>query len=298
VNVRPRRSVLYMPGSNARAMDKARNLPVDAVILDLEDAVAPDAKAAARRQVVEAIKARGFGTRETIVRVNGLDSAWHVEDMAAVAHVGADGILVPKVSTPQQLESIGQRLLDMHADLHTRVWAMIETPLALFNILALAATARDSETRLAAFVMGTNDLAKETRARIVPGRVPMVPWLMNCVAAAHIYGIDILDGVYNDLGNAAGFAQECAEGRNMGFDGKTLIHPNQIDACNAAFSPSAEEAAQAKQMIAVFERPENKDKGVVEIDGRMVERLHADMARRTLALAQAIAAREIASTPG
>ena len=289
---RARRSVLYMPGSNARAIEKARSLPVDAVILDLEDSVAPDAKPTARLQVVEAISARGFGTRETIVRVNGIDTPWHVDDLTAVAHAAPDAILVPKISTPQQLESIGQRLLDMHAERRTRVWAMIETPFALFNVLALAAAAQDSETRLAAFVMGTNDLAKDTRARIVPGRAPMLAWLMNCVAAAHIYGIDILDGVYNDLGDATGFAQECAEGRNMGFDGKTLIHPSQIEPCNAAFSPSAKEVEEANRIIAVFDRPENNGKGVVEIDGHMVERLHAEMARRTLAIAAAIAERE------
>jgi citrate lyase subunit beta/citryl-CoA lyase len=294
---RPRRSVLYMPGSNPRAIAKARSLPVDTVILDLEDSVAPEEKAAARRQVVDAIKAAGFGAREVIVRVNGLDTPWHVDDLTAAAHAAPDAILIPKISTPQHIESIGQRLLDMHADLRTRVWAMIETPVALFNILALAATAQDSETRLAAFVMGTNDLAKETRARIVPGRAPMIPWLVNCVAAAHIYGIDILDGVYNDLGDAAGFAQECADARNMGFDGKTLIHPSQIAPCNAAFSPSNEEVAQAKKVIAVFDLPENNDKGVVEVDGRMVERLHAEMARRTLAIAQAIELRAIETPP-
>jgi citrate lyase subunit beta / citryl-CoA lyase len=180
----------------------------------------------------------------------------------------------------------------MQAHHRTRIWAMIETPLAIFNILSLAAEADDSESRLTAFVMGTNDLAKDTRARIVPGRAPMLPWLMQCVAAAHIYGVDIIDGVYNDLGNAEGFARECGEARDMGFDGKTLIHPNQIEACNAAFSPSADDVAQAQKIIAAFDLPENKNKGVVAIDGRMVERLHAEMARRTVAIAQAIAQRQ------
>ena len=288
---RPRRSVLYMPGSNARAIEKARTLPADAVILDLEDSVAPDAKADARKQVVDAVTAGGFGAREVIVRVNGLDTPWHVDDVTAAARAAPNAILVPKISTADQLDAIGQRLFDLKAALRTRVWAMIETPLALFNILALAAEAHDSETRLAAFVLGTNDLAKETRARIVPGRAPMVPWLMSCVAAARVYGIDILDGVYNDLGNAEGFAQECAQARDMGFDGKTLIHPNQIAPCNAAFSPSVDEVAQARKIIAAFDLPENKSKGVVQIEGRMVERLHADMALRTVAIADAIAAR-------
>jgi citrate lyase subunit beta/citryl-CoA lyase len=179
----------------------------------------------------------------------------------------------------------------MKADMKTRIWAMIETPSAIFNIQALAAEARDSETRLAGFVVGTNDLAKETRVRQVPGRAPMVSWLATCVLAAHAHGIDVLDGVYNDLSDAAGFERECLQARDMGFDGKTLVHPNQIAPCNAAFSPDADEVAQARAMIAAFDRPENKDKGVVQIDGRMVERMHADMARRTVAIAEAIEAR-------
>jgi citrate lyase subunit beta/citryl-CoA lyase len=288
--IRPRRSVLYMPGSNARAIEKARTLAADAVILDLEDAVAPDAKEQARAQVADAVKAGGFGNREVFIRVNGLDAPWHADDLAAAAHAGPDAILVPKVGTVETLERVGQRLLDMKADLKTRVWAMIETPQAIFNINALAAEAHDSETRLAGFVMGTNDLAKETRARLIPGRQPMLSWLARCLLAAHAHGIDILDGVYNDLGNAAGFEAECAQGRDMGFDGKTLIHPNQIEPCNKAFSPSDEEIAQARKMIDAFDRPENRDKGVVQVDGRMVERMHAEMARRTVAIADAIEA--------
>ena len=286
--VRPRRSVLYMPGSNARAIDKARTLPVDSVILDLEDAVAPDAKAQARGQVVEAVKAGGFGSREVMIRINGLDTPWSTDDLAAAASAGPDAIVVPKVSTVEQLEMLGQRLLDMKAAIKTRIWAMIETPAAIFNIMALAAEARDSETRLAGFIMGTNDLAKETRARQLPGRAPMVSWLATCVLAARAHGIEILDGVYNDLSNAEGFIAECTQARDMGFDGKTLIHPNQIAPCNTVFSPSDEEVAQAKKMIAAFDLPENKDKGVVQIDGRMVERLHAEMARRTVVIAEAI----------
>jgi citrate lyase subunit beta/citryl-CoA lyase len=289
MTIRPRRSVLYMPGSNARALDKAKTLPADGVILDLEDSVAPDAKEAARQQVADAVKAGGFGAREVFIRVNGVDTPWHAEDLMAAAHAAPDAILVPKVSNPATLELIGRRLLDMGTDHKTRVWAMIETPLAIFNILAIAAQARDSESRLGGFVMGTNDLAKDTRARLVPGRAPMLPWLSTCVAAARIYGIDILDGVYNDIGNAAGFDAECVQGVEFGFDGKTLIHPNQIEPCNKAFSPSTEEVAQARKMIAAFDLPENKSKGVVSIDGRMVERLHADMARRTVAIAVAIA---------
>jgi citrate lyase subunit beta / citryl-CoA lyase len=290
MTIRPRRSVLYMPGSNTRALEKAKTLAADGVILDLEDSVAPDAKEAARQQVAEAVKAGGFGAREVFIRVNGIDTPWHADDLSAAAHAAPDAILVPKISSPEQLEMVGRRLLDMHTGQKTRIWAMIETPLAIFNILAIAAEARDSEARLSGFIMGTNDLAKDTRARIVPGRAPMLPWLMNCVAAARIHGIDILDGVYNDLGDDKGFAAECAQGVDLGFDGKTLIHPNQIAPCNKAFSPSAEEVAQARKIIAVFDLPENKDKGVVSIDGRMVERLHAEMARRTVKIAEAIAA--------
>jgi citrate lyase subunit beta/citryl-CoA lyase len=288
--MRPRRSVLYMPGSNARALEKAKTLPADAVILDLEDSVAPDAKETARQQVAAAVKAGGFGRREVFIRINGVDTPWHADDLSAAAHAAPDAILVPKVSNPETLELVGRRLLDMHTDLKTRIWAMIETPLAIFNILAIAAEARDSESRLSGLVMGTNDLAKDTRARLVPGRAPMLPWLATCVAAARIHGIDILDGVYNDIGDAEGFAKECRQGVEFGFDGKTLIHPSQIEPCNKAFSPSAEEVAQARKIIAAFDLPENKGKGVVSIEGRMVERLHADMARRTVAIADAIEA--------
>jgi citrate lyase subunit beta/citryl-CoA lyase len=294
MTIRPRRSVLYMPGSNARAIEKARSLPVDGIIIDLEDAVAPDAKAAARDQVAQAVKAGGFGAREVFIRINGIDTPWHADDLAAAAHAMPDAILVPKVSEVAQLERIGQRLLDMKVGLKTRVWAMIETPAAIFNILALAAEAHDSETRLAGFVMGTNDLAKETRARLVPGRAPMLSWLARCVLAAHGHNIEILDGVYNDIGNAEGFAAECVQARDMGFDGKTLIHPNQAEPCNAVFSPDAAEVDQARAIIAAFDRPENRDKGVVQIDGRMVERMHAEMARRTVEIAEAITARATA----
>ena len=288
MTIRPRRSVLYMPGSNARALDKAKILPADGVILDLEDSVAPEAKEAARQQVVDAVKAGGFGAREVFIRINGVDTPWHADDLSAAAHAAPDVILVPKVSSSDTLELIGRRMLDMGTNHKTRVWAMIETPLAIFNILEIAAAARDSETRLAGFVMGTNDLAKDTRARLVPGRTPMLAWLSMCVAAARIHGIDILDGVYNDIGNADGFAKECAQGVELGFDGKTLIHPSQIEPCNKAFSPSPTDVEQAHKMIAAFDQPENKGKGVVSIDGRMVERLHADMARRTVAIAEAI----------
>jgi len=291
MTIRPRRSVLYMPATNARALEKARTLPVDAIIVDLEDAVAPDVKDAARRQLVDTLAKGGFAPREVVVRVNGLDSEWWIDDLNAVAQARPDAVLVPKVTTPKQLESVSERLIDIHADHAIRLWAMMETPLAMLNAREIASAATDREIRLSALVMGTNDIAKETRTALLPGRAPMVPWMMTCIAAARAYHIDILDGVYNDFKDAEGFVRECEEARVLGFDGKTLIHPNQIEACNAMFSPSADEVAEARKIIAAFDRPENKDKGVLQIDGRMVERMHADMARHTLAVAEAIAAR-------
>jgi len=289
MTVRPRRSVLYIPGSNARALEKARSLPADAIILDLEDAVALDAKAQARDLIVQALKQGSFGRREVLVRINALDTAWWRDDLA-IAAAGPDAILLPKVSTAEQLRELGRHLVGVTSEARVRVWAMMETPLAVLNARDIAASAHDGVSRLAGFVMGTNDLAKDTGARIVSGRAPMLPWLMTCVAAARAYGIDILDGVYNDLGNADGFAQECAQARELGFDGKTLIHPQQIAPCNEAFSPRPEEVASARKIIAAFDLPENANKGVIQLDGRMVERLHADMARRTVAISDAIAA--------
>ena len=287
--IRPRRSLLYMPGSNARAMEKARELPADGVILDLEDAVAPDAKAKARELIIVALKQGGFGRREVIVRINGLDTPWWQDDLAVAAAV-PDAILVPKVSGPQQLREVAKHLVGVRAEATIGIWAMMETPLAMLNAREIAAAARDDGSRLAGFVMGTNDLAKDTRARLLPGRAPMLPWLMTCIAAARAYGIDIVDGVYNELGNAEGFAAECRQARDLGFDGKTLIHPQQIGPCNEAFSPAADEVAWARKIIAAFELPENASKGVIQVDGRMVERLHAEMAQRTVAIADAIAA--------
>jgi len=291
MTIRPRRSALYMPGANARALEKARTLPCDAVILDLEDAVAPEAKVMARRQVMAAVTAGGFGGREVIVRINGLDTDWWLDDLTSAAKAHPDGILVPKVSKPAHLRTVAARLTDIAADHKIRVWAMIETPLGIINAAEIAAMAHHPENRLAGFVMGTNDLAKESRAKLLQGRAPMVSWLAAGVLAAHAYGIDILDGVYNDITDEEGFRRECGQGRDMGFDGKTLIHPNQIAPCNSAFSPTEADIAQARKIIAAFELPENQSKGVVQLDGRMVERMHADMAKRMVAIADAIAAR-------
>jgi citrate lyase subunit beta/citryl-CoA lyase len=291
-SLRPRRSVLYMPGSNARALEKARTLPADCLILDLEDAVAPDAKEVARTQVAAAVKAGGFGLREVFIRINGLDTPWGAADLEAAAQAAPDVILIPKVSDPEDLVRIGRVLAEAGTPAATRVWAMMETPRAMLAALEIADAARAPLTRLAGFVMGTNDLAKDTRARWVPGRAPMLPWLMTCVAAARANGLDIADGVYNALADEEGFKRECAEARDLGFDGKTLIHPNQVAPCNAAFSPTPEEVAWSRTVIAAFDAPEASGKGALQVEGRMVERLHAEMARRVVAIASSIAARE------
>jgi citrate lyase subunit beta/citryl-CoA lyase len=288
--IRPRRSVLYMPGSNARALEKAKTLPADSLIFDLEDAVAPDAKESARRQVVEAVKAGGFGAREVVIRINALDTEWGHDDLVAAAEAGPDAILVPKVSDPDGIAAASLVLATSRADERVRIWAMIETPLAILHAERIAAAARLETSRLACFVLGTNDLAKDTRARFVPGRWTMLPWLTTVLAAARAHGLDVLDGVYNDLSDMDGFAAECRQGRDLGFDGKTLIHPSQIAPANDIFAPAPDEVEAARKLIAAFDLPENAGRGVLSLDGRMVERLHADMARRTVALADAIAA--------
>ncbi len=290
MSLRPRRSCLYMPGSNARALEKARTLPADVLILDLEDAVAPDAKAAARNQVAEAVKAGGFGRREVVIRVNGPQTPWGEADMAAAAAAGPDAILVPKVSTPGDIMMAARAMREAGAPERTRLWAMMETPLAMLNADSIARTAADPASRLSVLVMGTNDLAKETRARLTPGRPAMLAWLSICLAAARAHGVEIVDGVYNDFGNEAGLRAECEQGRDLGMDGKTLIHPNQVGPCNEIFAPSADEVGWARKVIAVFDEPANAAKGALQIEGRMVERLHAEMARRTVAIADSIAA--------
>lgn len=287
--IRPRRSVLYMPGSNARALEKAREIAADALILDLEDAVAPEAKAAAREQVCEAVKAGGYGRRELVIRTNGVDTAWFGDDLGAAVEANPDAILIPKVSTPETLDQIGAQLDSLKAQPTLRVWAMIETPLAILQAEAIARAARNPRSRLSCFVMGTNDLAKETRARFVPGRAPMLPWLTSAILAARAHGLDILDGVYNDLKNEEGFRAECEQGRDLGFDGKTLIHPAQVATANAVFAPDEAELAQAQAIIAAFALPENQGRGAIQLGGRMVELLHAEMAKRVVALSEAIA---------
>jgi citrate lyase subunit beta/citryl-CoA lyase len=289
--IRPRRSLLFMPGSNARALEKARSLAADCLILDLEDSVAPDAKAKARDQIAQAVAATGCGTREIWIRTNGLDSPWWRDDAAMAGLARPDGILVPKISSVDDLNTIAARLGEVGADPSIRVWAMIETARAVLDADKIAGAARDSRTRLSGFVFGPNDISRETRIRMLPGRAAMIPMITHCILAAHAHGLDMLDGPYSDFSNVGGFAEECAQGRDLGFDGKTLIHPGQIDACNAIFTPPAEEVAEARRIVAAFELPENAARGAIQLDGRMVERLHAEMARRTIAIADAIAAK-------
>jgi len=280
----PRRSVLYMPGSNARALEKARTLPADALILDLEDAVAPDAKDMARTQVCEAVKAKGFGKREVVIRVNALSTQWGAADLAAAAEARPDAILIPKVSSPRDLADAEEHLTGTKGAA-IALWAMMETPLAILNAAAIAGAGG----KLACLVMGTNDLIKEFRGRHTPDRQNLSAALGISVAAARAYGLGVIDGVYNDIANAEGFLESCRQARAFGFDGKTLIHPSQLAPCNEIFAPSPAEVDAARKIIAAFDLPENKGKGAIALDGHMVERLHAEIARATVALADAIA---------
>lgn len=282
--VRPRRSVLYMPGSNARAMEKAATLPADAVILDLEDAVAPDAKETARAQVCAMVKARPFGKREVIIRINGLDTSWGQEDMAQAAAAAPDAVLVPKVSSGAEVAQANEQL--GAAPSSVALWVMIETPKSIFRVDEIAGAGG----RLACFVMGTNDLVKEMRGQHTPAREGLTASMSLSVLAARAHGLAILDGVYNEIANAKGFEDVCVQGRAIGFEGKTLIHPSQIETCNRVFSPDKDEVARARAVIAAFALPENKGKGAISLDGRMVELLHAEIARQTVALADAIEA--------
>lgn len=287
---RPRRSHLFMPGSNPRALEKARNLAADGLILDLEDSVAPDAKAVARDGIAAAIADKGFGKREILIRTNGLDTQWWADDVAMAAKASPDGILVPKVSSIEDLQTIGRHLAELSAAPTVKVWAMIETARAVLHAEELAAAGRDPSSRLSGFVFGPNDISRETRIKMMPGRAAMIPMITHCILATRAAGLEILDGPYSDIANADGFATECAQARDLGFDGKTLIHPSQIEACNAIFTPPEEEVARARKIIAAFELPENVSRGAIRLDSAMVERLHAEMARRTIEIADAIAA--------
>lgn len=294
MQIRPRRSVLYMPGPNERALEKAKSLPADALIFDLEDAVAPDAKIKARETVCRAVKNGGYGGREIIIRVNGLDTPWGTDDLLAACDVAPDAILVPKVSNPGDISSTAKILRSRHVPETTRLWAMMETPMSMINAREIAASAMDPGNRLACLVLGTNDLLKESRARAHGNRFAVVPWLAMSIVAARAYDLDVLDGVYNDFRDDEGLREECEQGRTLGMDGKTLIHPSQVAPTNDIFSPKSEEVDWARKIIKTFDQPEYKKSGVISIDGRMVERLHLVMAQRTVAIADAIAQLETA----
>jgi citrate lyase subunit beta/citryl-CoA lyase len=280
----PRRSVLYMPGSNARALEKARTLGADALILDLEDAVAPDAKDSARAQVCAAVRA-GFGRRDVAVRINALDTEWGEHDLTDVAAAAPDAVLVPKVYSARDIHRVQHRLDHLNEAKSISIWAMVETPRAILDISGIA----DAGGRLCCLIMGTNDLIKEMGGVHTKDRLNLAAAMSLTVLAARAYGLAAIDGVHNDIADTVGFAAACVQACAFGFDGKTVIHPDQIAPCNAAFAPSLAEVETARKIIAAFERPENRDKGAIRLDGRMVERLHAESARRLVALADAIA---------
>jgi citrate lyase subunit beta/citryl-CoA lyase len=281
---RPRRSVLYMPSSNAKALEKAKTLPVDAIIFDLEDAVAPDAKPAAREAAAAAARSGDYGRRELTIRVNGIGTEWHEADLAAAAQAGPDAIVVPKVNSAAEVRSLVDAMGAAGAPDRTKLWAMIETPHAVLHAADIAA----ASARLTCLVLGTNDLVKELFAEHVPGRAPLLTSLSLAVLGARSVGVAILDGVYNDVRDAAGFAAECEQGRALGFDGKTLIHPGQVEAANTAFAPSDQAIEDARGVLAAWEA--GAGTGVVTYQGRMIENLHVASAQRTLAIADAVAA--------
>ncbi|MFI4988270.1 MAG: HpcH/HpaI aldolase/citrate lyase family protein [Alphaproteobacteria bacterium] len=291
---RPRRSVLYMPGSNARALEKARTLAADGLILDLEDAVAPDAKAEARAQVVAVLKAGGYGGRELVVRVNGLDTPWGADDLAMAAGTPAHAVLVPKVESAAMVAAVEQRLAAAGAGQELAIWCMMETPLGMLHAEAIAA----ASPRVGCLVMGTSDLAKDLHAAHTRERLPLLTSLALCLLAARAYGLAILDGVHLDLADDEGFAASCRQGKELGFDGKTLIHPKTVAAANEVFAPSAEEVAWAERIIAAHAEAARAGKGVLLIDGKLIENLHVESAKRLVALAAAILRLEAPSAAG
>lgn len=285
---RPRRSVLYMPGSNERAHEKAKKLAADALIFDLEDSIAPEEKDTAREIAAAAIRSRAYGSREIVLRINAAGTEWYKHDLAAVVAAEPDAVLIPKASSPGDIMRTAKDLREAGVPEHVRLWAMMETPLAVLNADSLLRTAADPAARLDVAVVGTNDLVKEFRARLRPGRAALLPHLALCIAAARAHGVEIIDGVFNDFSDAAGFRAECEQGRDLGMDGKSLIHPSQIEACNEVFTPPDAEIAWAHKVLAAFAQPDNVGRGVLQLDGAMVERLHLDMARRIVAIAKAI----------
>jgi citrate lyase subunit beta/citryl-CoA lyase len=284
-DLRPRRSVLYMPAANERALEKAKTIPADAIIFDLEDAVAPDAKDAARANAVSAAGSGEYGNRELTIRCNGLDTPWGAADIAAAAGSGAAAVVIPKVGSVAYLDEVSRLLDEGGAPTSLTIWAMVETPTAILDVRAIAA-----HPRVTVLVMGTNDLAKELRAGLVRGRHPLVPHLATALLAAREAGKVIVDGVFNDVKDLDAFRDECVQGAEMGFDGKTLIHPTQVDVANDVWAPSEADVEHARKVIAAFDEAVAEGRGVITVDGRMIENLHVDNARRTLAVADAIAA--------
>ncbi len=288
---RPRRSVLYVPATNDKALAKIGSLSCDAVVVDLEDSVGPAEKEAARDSLKRFFAGRSWSGREIVVRVNALSSEWGADDLRFAGSLAPDAILLPKIDMPRDILEANDALDDADVPEATALWAMIETPRAMLNISAIAELGRDRASRLACFVAGTNDLVKETGTRDTPDRRYLTPWLMQMVLAARAGGIDVLDGVFNDFRDLDAFTRQCGESADMGFDGRTLIHPTQIAPANAAYSPPAEAVADAEAIVSAFARPENAGKGVIQIEGRMVERLHRDQAERLLARVAAMADR-------
>jgi citrate lyase subunit beta/citryl-CoA lyase len=278
--LRRRRSVLYLPGANERALQKAKSVPADSLILDLEDAVAPDAKPAARERVCTAVGSGEYGSRELAIRVNGLDAEWHADDLRAVAEAGPAAVVVPKVGSAADVHRVERALEAGGAPDHTLIWAMVETPAATFAAREIAA----ASARLAVLVIGTNDLAKELHAEHVPGRAPLLAGLGLALLGARAEGKAILDGVYNDVKDLAGFEAECVQGRQFGFDGKTLIHPGQVELCNRVFAPTPEQIEESRAVLAAWEQALAEGRGVATVNGRMIEHLHVETARRILAL--------------
>ena len=281
--IRPRRSVLYMPGSNRRAMEKARELPADVLILDLEDAVTPDAKVSARQEAVEAVERGGYGLREVVIRINGLDTQWHADDLTAAAASNAHAVLLPKVEGGQQVQTVAAALPE-----RMDLWCMMETPLAILHAEEIAA----SSSKTKCLVMGTSDLATDLNALHTSHREPLAASLSLCLLAARSYGLAALDGVYLDLKDDAGFEAACIQGRHFGFDGKTLIHPRQVATANQIFAPSDDEITEANIIVSAFEQARSEGKGVVVVNGKLVENLHVAAARRLLALSDTIGAQE------
>ncbi len=285
-NIRPRRSVLYMPGSNARAQEKAKTLVADALILDLEDAVAPDAKAEAREIVCANAASGDYGNREIIIRVNGLDTPWGKDDIIAAAKAGPDAILLPKVESAAQVQTLEKIMTEAGAPEATTIWCMMETPLGILKAEEIAA----SSLRVDCFVMGTSDLVKDLQAQHTPMRLPVITSLGLCLLAGRAYGLTVLDGVYLDLADEDGFRASCVQGLELGFDGKTLIHPKQLAPTNEVFAPSEAEVVHSRKVIEAFEAAEKEGKGVVLVDGKLVENLHVEIAKAKVAMADAIAA--------